>query len=83
MDIKGKLLSVSEKLTTTNKVDCVTNVPCTKIPEEICVPLIEVTDRMLAQSDTGECVNSAAYYTRSTCVCITFSQKLRTENRTF
>jgi hypothetical protein len=64
-------------------VDHVMNVPRTKIPEELCIPLIEVTDKMLAHSHTGECISSAADYTNSACVCITFSQMLKTENRTF
>ena len=83
MGIKGKLLSISKELTTTNKVDLVTNVPRTKFPVELCIPLIEVTDKILAHSDTGECVSSAAGYTYSARACITFSQKLKTENRTF
>jgi hypothetical protein len=83
MGIKGKLLSVSEKLSITNKVDNVTNVPRTKIPGKLRIPVIEVTDKMLAHSDTGECVSSAADYTNSACVCVMFSQKLKTENKTF
>ena len=50
------------------------NVPRTKIPDELCVPLIEVTDKILPQPDTGECVNSAADCTNSACVCIKVKQ---------
>jgi hypothetical protein len=54
MGIKGKLMSISEELTMTNKVDHVMNVSRTKIPKELCIPLIEVTDKLLAHSDTGD-----------------------------
>ena len=77
MGTKRKLLSIPEKLTITNIVDHVTNEPCAKIPEDLCISLIEVTDKMLAHSHRCECVSSAAGSTNSACVCITFSQKLK------
>jgi hypothetical protein len=72
MGIKCKPLLVSEKVTVINKVDCVTNVPCTKISEELDIPLRKVTDKMLGWSDTGESVRTATDCTNSTCICDKF-----------
>jgi hypothetical protein len=69
MGLKCKPLSVSEKVTVINKVDCVMNVPCTKISEELDIPLRKVTDKMLGWLDTGESVTTATGCTNSACIC--------------
>jgi hypothetical protein len=46
-----------------------------KFPEELCVPLIEVTDKMLAHSHTGECVFAVLQVTQIQHVCVLLRHK--------
>lgn len=53
-DTIGKRLSISGKVNVINKVDGIPHVHCTKIVEELDVPMRKGTGRILGQSGRGE-----------------------------
>jgi hypothetical protein len=68
MGITGHPLSICEKLNVMNKVNGVPNVPCTRITEELDIPVRKVTGKVLGWSYRGESFHlpkTAADYTNS------------------